>query len=257
MLGGLQQHLGIVRRRHRDRHRRGARALELSRRRRARDGPGGRDPASACCSSRASDAAAQVRDGRRLDADDRRPPADTGRVAAPRSCASPGGCRADDRDRHRRARPVRRPAVAQVVLTTIVLTALIVPVAGRADRLRRPRVARPVRLRRRRCRRRWAALPARHPPPRRRGDRDIAGAAAWRSSSVCRRCDSAGCSSPSPRSGSRSPWRSWLFYQSWFVHIDAETGSSLQLPRPAVRDRLQRGEPLLLALPRRVADRDR
>ena len=98
-----EQHLGIVRRRHRDRDLRGARAVELPRRRRARAGPGRRDPAQHAAQAGPRPQPSDAR-GRRLDVDQRGPPAHAGRVApAPR--AGRPSRRAGRRDRARRRSP--------------------------------------------------------------------------------------------------------------------------------------------------------
>ena len=89
---------------------RGPRAVELPRRRRARAGPRHRDPAQHAAQAGPRPQPSDPR-GRRLDADHCGPPAHAGRVApAPR--AGRPSRRAGHRDRARRARPVRRQAVA-------------------------------------------------------------------------------------------------------------------------------------------------
>ena len=140
-------------------------------------------------------------------------------------------CGADRRDRRGGSRPARRQTLVAGDPDLDRPDCHDRPVAGRAHRLRRTRVARPVRLRRRRSSRRWAPVPARLPAPRhrrhrgrgrcRRGGRRRAARAALR-----------GLFLAVSTLGFALAVSSWLFSQDWLVHNSPETGTSLQLSRP-------------------------
>ena len=103
-----------------------------------------------------------------------------------------------------------------------------VHVAGRAHRLRRSRLARPVRVRRHRCRRRRAAVPARAAAPAGGGPGHAARGRARRRGGAARAAHCAGCSSPWPRSAWR--WRR-------AVGSSTRSGSCTPTTRPGRRCR--------------------
>ena len=141
--GRAQQHLGIVRRRDRHRRVRGAGALELPHRRRARDGAGGGDPRQHADPARAGPGPPGA-PGQRPDADERRAAAAGVAGAAPRRAPGQGrSARADADARH--PRPLRRAAVVAGGADDDRADRPHRAVARGADRVRRPRVARSVR----------------------------------------------------------------------------------------------------------------
>ena len=149
--GRAQQHLGIVRRRDRHRRVRGAGALELPHRRRARDGAGGGDPRQHADPARAGPGPPGA-PGQRPDPDERRAAAAGVAGAAPRRAPGQGrGARADADARH--PRPLRRAAVVAGGADDDRADRPHRAVARGPDRVRRPRVARSVRLRRASARR--------------------------------------------------------------------------------------------------------
>ena len=170
------------------------------------------------------------------------------------ACASPSGATLLGPGRRRRARAARRAADDQVALTDDRADGDDVPLARRAHRLRRARVARPVRVRRHRRRRRRPALPARRAAPVRRRDRGTLLGAALATVIGLPALRMRGLFLSVATLGFALATSSWLFFQE-LVRPQSTTrpGRRCSCPRPRVpRHRLQRGAPVLLAVPRVV-----